>query len=200
MYSSTTICTVSYTGVRVLSPVSPGINNSCRARPVGIIAGTCHSWAVHINGIVLYHTSTGPAIVIYPVNLHMVMGITLNIGLARASNKTPVIVNIHIINNGSIAYYSTHSRPGNIVTINIRAIYIGARGAHPIIKGYTVIITERHIDAYPRAQRCPGIIIATGAPVNPCGSPFATRYPFPAVIIIIAPAAVMERCPAPFII
>jgi hypothetical protein len=82
----------------------------------------------------------------------------------------------------------------------LRTVNIYLRNEGPVVVRYIIIVIKSHIQAHVRAKRCPAVIIITAAPVNPGWSPFVIGYPFPAIIIIKPPAAIMKRSPAPFIV
>lgn len=123
--------------VRVLLTVSIGINYT--GRPC--IGCFIYRRAINIYSVILYPCSTWPAVVIYSVNRYISAGDALDIFAARPGNISAVIINIRIVDDGSIMYNSNRPAPRNIIIINNRAVNISLRSAYPIIIGYTIAVT-----------------------------------------------------------
>jgi len=134
------------------------------------------------------------------INTHRFVGIPLDIGGAWAGHIPVAAVNIGIIDNGSAVNNGHQAGTWYIIVANVRAVDIGVRRKVPKISHYIVSPAERHINADTGAHRRPAIIPTAVAPANPSRSPFGIGDPFPAIIIIITPAAVVERRPAPVVV
>ena len=66
-----------------------------------------------------------------------------NFGNARAGYISTVIVNVGVVNNSGTVYNIHHPGVWYIIVINIRAVYISLRSAHPVIIGHVVAVTKR---------------------------------------------------------
>src|SRR5690606_13673976 len=86
--------------------------------------------------------------------------------------------------------------PGDIVVVNVSAHNSSFWDKHPIVTWNV----DGDLDTQTRHQGRPAVVIATGPPVDPCGSPFVTRNPCPSQIIIKIPSSIVKRCPSPIII
>lgn len=189
---------VGNTRIRVGIFISHSINYSSGARPV--VTGRAHNrWPEYVYRVV---TDNRPAIgavvnVIYPYRFARV---TANLFGPWAAYVGNIIIYVSVIDDRSLVYHINDTRARYIITVNVWAAYICLRHANPVIVGHVIIVAKRYADTDTRPKRSPGIVAAAAAPVNPGGPPFVTGYPFPAVIIVKTPAAIMEGCPSPRII
>ena len=154
----------------------------------------------HSYSIITHAASSRPIGVVNTVNLRPLVRYSLYICRTRTCYISTVITYISVINNGSImdnVYYTCIWR---IIIIDVGPIDISLRCANPIPVGYIVSAAKRKAYANAGHQRSPTIIAAALAPAHPCWCPFIAGDPFPAVIIIIMPAAIMESCPSPGVI
>ena len=88
----------------------------------------------------------------------------------------------------------------NAVTINRTIRYISVRNEAPVVVRYPIIIIKRYAETHSGHQWSPAIITASTSPRYPSRSPNIVWYPHPSVKIIVEPAAIMKRRPAPRII
>src|SRR5690606_34968509 len=65
--------------------------------------------------------------------------------------------------------------------------------------GRTVIVANCYIDVDARRYWCPAVVATTIAPAYPCRPPCVARYPYPAIVVVISPVTIVERCPAPIV-
>jgi hypothetical protein len=184
-----------YTVIRVSITVSTGIYNPSRAR----IIYPPNLRTINIKGIIVYIDPARAANVINVIYLYPAAGDPLYITYTRTCNIAAVIAGVKVIQHHCPTKKRSYTRSGYIIVINYRAVYVELWRKGPVIVR-DIIIAIRCIYINIRAQWRPAVIFIIAAPVNPGWSPFIIGYPFPAIIIIKAPAAVMERCPTPVII
>ncbi|QEC76746.1 hypothetical protein FSB76_12595 [Mucilaginibacter ginsenosidivorax] len=136
VYRSIAARTVGYTLVRVgfavfgciYNPRRPGVRCFFYLRPV------------NINGIVYNPAATiRPAIVTHSVYRHIVIvGNTSYFGNPWAGYIGAVVIYVGIVNNRSLVYNIYHPGVRGIIIVNIGAVNIVLRRAHPIRIGYAV--------------------------------------------------------------
>ena len=184
--------------VWILLFVGRSINHACRMRIWRLL--NCRP--VNINRVmnVVHRNISGPVNIgniIYP---HILMCCLPYFLRAWSGYIGLIVVNVRIINNCSIVYNS--HRPGRlgIIAINVRAVDVRLRRANPIVIRHMVPAANRYADADPGEQWRPAVISAAMPPAYPSRSPFVPGYPFPAVIIVIAPPAIVKSGPSPGII
>jgi hypothetical protein len=133
--------------------------------------------------------------VVYVVNVYPAAGNPFNLLASRSVYIIPVTISVNVIQVPGIAVDNHH--PGAGYTIS------DDTGPHQVNFGHKAPLVNRDViaaDAHARRQRRPAIIAAAIAPADPGRPPLLVGNPGPAIIIIVEPAAIMKRSPAPFII
>lgn len=106
----------------------------------------------------------------------------------RTTVNTAVVVNSGIIDDGGVVDVV-------VIPATIHVIVIDP-GTTDILSVYES--PEIDIDGHTgRTQRRPAPVIAACTPVDPCRTPFITRYPHPTVTVVKHPATVVKRRPSP---
>lgn len=132
--SPSAIATMSNCFIRVLLAISIAVYNTCRP----CIGCFVYRRPINIYSVILYPCSSGPAVIINPINRDAPVGHALYIFSARPGNIGPVIINISIVNNSCITYNGYRPAPWYIIVVHNRAVNIGLWCTYPIIIRYTV--------------------------------------------------------------
>jgi len=176
----------------VFIPVSLGNHYTGRAG----IGHTGYCGSEDINSTLLNSWRTWSRGVIDPVHRDITVS-NLSYFLWPRTHIHPVIIDIRVTDHRSVINDIDYPRASYIIIINPLAGNIGRRRANPVAAWDRAY---RKAQTNSRPQRCPTIIFAAVAPAYPCRSPLVSGYPFPSVVIIITPSAVVEGCPSPGII
>jgi hypothetical protein len=185
-----------YACIGVCLPVSLCINYPRRVRvwrclyrrPVNIYSIVGHTWRVRPAGVVNF------------VYCHTLMGNLLNICRAWPGYIRMVIVHIGIINDSGIVYNVNYPCMRHVIVIYPWAVDITVRRANPIIIGHIIAPANYNGYGYTGIHWCPAVIATGVSPAYPSRCPFMPRDPFPSIIIIIMPPAVMESSPSPWVV
>jgi hypothetical protein len=105
------------------------------------------------------------------------------------------IVYVVVIDDGSLVYISGVVRRTAPVVEAVSVIHILRAYEYPPAVGAAI----PHGDTDTGAKRRPAAIAATVTPANPCRSPLITGYPYPAIVGVIGPAAIVIASPTPWI-
>lgn len=136
--SADVLVAVSDARVRVSSFISYGVNYSSRAWPVVTVSGRAHnSRPVNVDGIVTDHRFTVVA-VIDIVNTHWVARITANFIWPWTAYIGNPVVDISIIDNGSLVDDVDHTRTWYIIPGYVRAANISLWCTYPVIIGHVI--------------------------------------------------------------
>lgn len=83
-----------------------------------------------------------------------------------------------------------------VIPVHVRVIHVSGRQECPV-QTWNIDV---YADIYAGTHRCPSVIAAATSPDNPGWCPFITGNPYPSIIIVVIPSAVMERCPSPGVV
>lgn len=144
----------------------------------------------------VYRYAAGTAGMADIVHVNPSSGIALNFTIPGPAYVAAVIMHVNAVDHRGMMVNIHYSRPGYVIVVNTITGNVPPGDEYPVKQRKI----DRNANAYPGLHRRPSVIIPSGSPGHPGGAPFVTRYPHPAVIIVIFPASVMERRPSPFII
>lgn len=105
-----------------------------------------------------------------------------------------IVIYVGIVDNGSPVVNGR--AVSAIVSVHIAVIHAVVWQKRPVASGNIDV----YADMYAGSYRCPSVIAATTSPGNPCRCPFVTGYPSPPVVVVVVPAAIVERSPSPGVV
>jgi len=181
---------------RIGVAISLAVNYPCWTRVGCFLYGRTEN----IYSITSHLRGTRPWRIVYMVNIYRLMGVPLDIVGTWAGHIPVATVNIGIIDNGSAVNNGYQTGTWHVIVAYVGAVDIRIWRKVPKISYDVVPPAKRHINADTGTHWRPAIVPAAVAPAYPSRSPFSIRDPFPAIIIIITPAAVVERRPAPVVV
>lgn len=136
--SANVLIAVGNAGVRVSTLISHSVNYSSRARPVVTISCRAHNgWPVNIDLIVTDHRFTVVTIidVVYMYRFARIPSDFIWLWTAYIGNP---VINVSVIDNGSLVDDSNYTRAWNVIPGYVRAANISLRCTYPIIIRYVI--------------------------------------------------------------
>lgn len=160
-------------------------------------------WTEDIDGIARYTGAAGTAYIIDIVYRDRTAKGSFYIGTTRSGKiaaPSPALVRSTALTNdvGATEVIIVITRRTGVV-VNIRAVQVLLRCKYPPA-AITIVVIAVVIDV-PGTHWCPAVVSVIGrTPIYPSRRPFIAGDPYPAIIAVIRPAAIVEGCPSPAII
>ena len=167
----------------------------CIRRACGVRAVPVHIRAVHGYAVATHAGRSRPVALRYLVHLYRFVGIPFDHICTRAVivAHTGVVIYIVVIDDGGLVYIAAVIFGASPVVHTVRLVHILRAYKYPPAVG--AVIAHAYLCA--GAHWRPSALVAAVAPVYPCGRPFVSRYPYPTVIGVISPAAIVVTGPSP---